>query len=102
MIGGWRRRLVGRGSRTTPGDTNVKDDAVHCVILVCETRRAAGPACVSIPGIEPANNVEPLIDHIQTTVKDMSLAVPFYERLLPLLGFDGIKYEIVSYPKKEA
>ena len=32
--------------------------------------------------------VEPIIDHIETTVKDMSIAVPFYDKLLPLLGFD--------------
>jgi catechol 2,3-dioxygenase-like lactoylglutathione lyase family enzyme len=32
--------------------------------------------------------VEPIIDHIQITVKDMSVAVPFYDKLMPLLGFD--------------
>jgi len=32
--------------------------------------------------------MEPIIDHIQITVKDMSVAVPFYDQLLPLLGFD--------------
>ncbi|MEJ2719628.1 MAG: VOC family protein [bacterium] len=32
--------------------------------------------------------MEPVIDHIQITVKDMSVAVPFYDKLLPLLGFD--------------
>jgi catechol 2,3-dioxygenase-like lactoylglutathione lyase family enzyme len=32
--------------------------------------------------------VEPIIDHIQITVKDISIAVPFYDKLLPLLGFD--------------
>jgi catechol 2,3-dioxygenase-like lactoylglutathione lyase family enzyme len=32
--------------------------------------------------------VEPIIDHIEITVKDMSIAVPFYDKLLPLLGFD--------------
>ena len=32
--------------------------------------------------------MEPFIDHIEITVKDMRLAVPFYDRLLPLLGFD--------------
>ena len=32
--------------------------------------------------------MEPIIDHIQITVKDMSIAVPFYDKLLPLLGFD--------------
>ena len=32
--------------------------------------------------------MEPFIDHIEITVKDMRIAVPFYDRLLPLLGFD--------------
>ena len=32
--------------------------------------------------------MEPIIDHIQITVKDMDLAVPFYDKFLPLLGFD--------------
>lgn len=32
--------------------------------------------------------VQPIIDHIEITVKDMNTAVPFYDRLLPLLGFD--------------
>jgi catechol 2,3-dioxygenase-like lactoylglutathione lyase family enzyme len=32
--------------------------------------------------------MEPIIDHIQITVKDMATAVPFYDKLLPLLGFD--------------
>ena len=31
--------------------------------------------------------MEPIIDHIQITVKDMSIAVPFYDKFLPLLGF---------------
>ncbi|MFH1277295.1 MAG: VOC family protein [Candidatus Eisenbacteria bacterium] len=31
--------------------------------------------------------MQPIIDHIQITVKDMSVAVPFYDRLMPLLGF---------------
>jgi catechol 2,3-dioxygenase-like lactoylglutathione lyase family enzyme len=35
--------------------------------------------------------MEPVIDHIQITVKDMSIAVPFYEKLMPLLGFDPAK-----------
>ena len=32
--------------------------------------------------------MEPLIDHIEITVADMATAVPFYDRLLPLLGYD--------------
>lgn len=35
--------------------------------------------------------MEPIIDHIQITVKDMSIAAPFYDKLLPLLGFDPKK-----------
>ena len=32
--------------------------------------------------------MEPAIDHIEITVRDMATAVPFYDRLLPLLGYD--------------
>ena len=32
--------------------------------------------------------MQPIIDHLQITVSDMSTAVPFYDRLMPLLGFD--------------
>ncbi|MFC1854099.1 hypothetical protein ACFL27_28280 [candidate division CSSED10-310 bacterium] len=32
--------------------------------------------------------MEPIIDHIQITVKDMNIATPFYDRFLPLLGFE--------------
>jgi len=32
--------------------------------------------------------MEPIIDHIQIIVKDMSIAEPFYDKLFPLLGFD--------------
>jgi catechol 2,3-dioxygenase-like lactoylglutathione lyase family enzyme len=32
--------------------------------------------------------MEPIIDHIEIPVRDMSAAVPFYDKLLPLLGFD--------------
>jgi catechol 2,3-dioxygenase-like lactoylglutathione lyase family enzyme len=32
--------------------------------------------------------MEPIIDHIEITVRDMRTAVPFYDKLLPLLGFD--------------
>ena len=32
--------------------------------------------------------MEPTIDHIEVTVRDMATAVPFYDRLLPLLGYD--------------
>ncbi len=32
--------------------------------------------------------MQPIVDHIQITVKDMAVAMPFYDRLMPLLGFD--------------
>lgn len=32
--------------------------------------------------------MEPFIDHIEITVRDLSTAIRFYDRLLPLLGFD--------------
>jgi catechol 2,3-dioxygenase-like lactoylglutathione lyase family enzyme len=32
--------------------------------------------------------MEPIIDHMQITVRDMDVAVPFYDKFLPLLGFD--------------
>jgi catechol 2,3-dioxygenase-like lactoylglutathione lyase family enzyme len=32
--------------------------------------------------------MEPVIDHIQITVKDIGVAVPFYDQLMPLLGFE--------------
>ena len=35
--------------------------------------------------------MQPIIDHIQITVKDMKIAVPFYDKFLPLLGFDPKK-----------
>jgi len=35
--------------------------------------------------------MNPIIDHIQITVKDLSVAEAFYDRLLPLLGFDVTK-----------
>lgn len=32
--------------------------------------------------------MKPIIDHIQITVKDLKIAEPFYDRLLPILGFE--------------
>jgi catechol 2,3-dioxygenase-like lactoylglutathione lyase family enzyme len=32
--------------------------------------------------------MQPIIDHIQITVKDMNIAVTFYDKLMPILGFD--------------
>lgn len=33
--------------------------------------------------------MDPVVDHIQITVRDMAVAIPFYDKLLPLLGFTG-------------
>lgn len=43
--------------------------------------------------------IEPKIDHIQITVKDMNIAVPFYDKLLPLLGFD-LKHKVSAVIKE--
>jgi len=32
--------------------------------------------------------MEPIVDHIQITVADLDVAAAFYDRLMPLLGFD--------------
>jgi len=32
--------------------------------------------------------MEPIISHLQITVRDMEQAAPFYDKLMPLLGFD--------------
>ncbi len=32
--------------------------------------------------------MEPIIDHITITVKDLKVAEPFYDKLLPILGFN--------------
>jgi catechol 2,3-dioxygenase-like lactoylglutathione lyase family enzyme len=32
--------------------------------------------------------MRPIVDHVQITVRDMDVAVPFYDKLMPLLGFD--------------
>jgi predicted lactoylglutathione lyase len=32
--------------------------------------------------------MKPIIDHIQLTVKDMDISIPYYDRFLPILGFD--------------
>jgi catechol 2,3-dioxygenase-like lactoylglutathione lyase family enzyme len=45
--------------------------------------------------------MEPIIDHIQITVKDMSIAEPFYEKMLPLLGFDPAKRGSAGVEKHE-
>lgn len=37
--------------------------------------------------MEGVTRMEPVIDHIQITVKDLASALPFYDSFLPLLGF---------------
>ncbi len=32
--------------------------------------------------------MQPIIDHIQVTVKDLKKAEAFYDQLMPILGFD--------------
>ncbi len=32
--------------------------------------------------------MKPIVDHIQITVKDMKKAEPFYDKLMPILGYD--------------
>jgi catechol 2,3-dioxygenase-like lactoylglutathione lyase family enzyme len=32
--------------------------------------------------------MEPVVDHLQITVRDLDRAAAFYDRLMPLLGFD--------------
>lgn len=51
--------------------------------------------------------MEPIIDHISITVKDLKVAEPFYDKFLPLLGFSldhkcrgtvaEHEYEVVEY-----
>lgn len=36
----------------------------------------------------PVAAMEPVVDHIEITVRDMATAIPFYDWLLPLLGYD--------------
>lgn len=45
--------------------------------------------------------MEPVIDHIQITVRDMDVAIPFYDRLLPLLGFDAKQRIDATVPAHE-
>ena len=35
--------------------------------------------------------MQPIIDHIQITVKNLESAEPFYDALMPILGFDLAK-----------
>lgn len=51
--------------------------------------------------------MEPVVDHLQITVRDLDAAAAFYDRLMPLLGFDPAKrtratiaahdFEVIEY-----
>jgi len=43
--------------------------------------------------------MKPIIDHIQITVKDISIAEPFYDKLLTILGFN-IKNKVCAEIKE--
>ena len=43
--------------------------------------------------------MKPIIDHIQITVKDMKVAEDFYDKFLPVLGFD-INRKVNAFIKK--
>jgi catechol 2,3-dioxygenase-like lactoylglutathione lyase family enzyme len=45
--------------------------------------------------------MEPIIDHIEITVRDMGIAVPFYDELMPLLGFDVRRRVSATMPDHE-
>ena len=61
----------------------------------------------AIENILEQKSMEPIIDHIQITVKDLKVAEPFYDKLMPILGFDLNKktkglislheFEVVEY-----
>jgi catechol 2,3-dioxygenase-like lactoylglutathione lyase family enzyme len=43
--------------------------------------------------------MKPIIDHIQITVKDLNVAENFYDKFLPVLGFD-IKNKVTAFIKE--
>lgn len=43
--------------------------------------------------------MKPIIDHIQITVKDLKVAEKFYDKFLPVIGFD-IKNKVTAYIKE--
>lgn len=45
--------------------------------------------------------IEPMIDHLQITVSDLDVAAAFYDRLMPLLGFDPAKRTRATIPAHE-
>jgi catechol 2,3-dioxygenase-like lactoylglutathione lyase family enzyme len=45
--------------------------------------------------------MEPVIDHIQITVRDLAQAIQFYDRLMPLLGFKLEKRTRATVPEHD-
>ena len=45
--------------------------------------------------------MEPIIDHIEITVQDMNVAEPFYDKLMPLLGFDLTSKSTAVFEERE-
>jgi catechol 2,3-dioxygenase-like lactoylglutathione lyase family enzyme len=45
--------------------------------------------------------MEPIVDHIQITVRDLDLATSFYDKLMPLLGFDPRRRSSAVIPQHE-
>lgn len=43
--------------------------------------------------------MEPIIDHIQITVKDLKVAERFYDKFLPIIGFD-LKKKVNAFIKE--
>ena len=58
----------------------VQDDVIRRNVLASRLRNRLSLRADAL--------MEPIIDHIQITVRDMNVAVPFYDKFLPLLGFD--------------
>jgi catechol 2,3-dioxygenase-like lactoylglutathione lyase family enzyme len=73
--------MTSPGSRSRRSTTTQIDDLLGSV---------AGTSGGALEGRQAARfeSMEPIIDHIQITVRDLSVAEPFYDKLLPLLGFD--------------
>lgn len=45
--------------------------------------------------------MQPIIDHIDITVEDLERAESFYDKLLPILGFDISTKEYTEVPEHE-
>jgi len=47
------------------------------------------------------DRMDPVIDHLQITVRDLATAVAFYDRLMPLLGFSPLERGSAEFPEHE-